>query len=221
MRTLVVCAALVALLTVRALAVLIGNSIQLSGIHCMFPDVAYGSVSGKYLVVWPDYFNGGVFGRLVTGDGAVSGGAFRISDAGPGALYPAVAYDSTDNQFLVTWDTWERTGSDSIYGQRVSGSNGALVGPNIAIGNLYGGIRSAVAWSSTSNCYLVVYAAGLKDGTQTAGVDNVGIRIKTNPTGYPEGSYVIVTGISSPFADGGYLKRQILPRTGEIQIVKL
>ena len=48
---------------------------------------------------------------------------------------------------------------------------------------------------------------------------SVGVRIKADPTGYPTGSYVIVTGISSCFADGADLKRQLLPRTDGIQLL--
>ena len=52
---------------------------------------------------------------------------------------------------------------------------------------------------------------GLKDGTQTVGIDNVGVRIKTSPpTGVETNKYVVVTGIVSPFSSSG-LRRQILP----------
>jgi len=36
----------------------------------------------------------------------------------------------------------------------------------------------------------------IRDGTQTGGVDNVGIRVKASPTGHNTGDYVAVTGIS-------------------------
>ena len=66
--------------------------------------MAFGTVDGKYLVVWPDYNLSRIFGRFVTADGAVSGAPFPISDAGFGALYPAIAYNAAGNEFLVTWD---------------------------------------------------------------------------------------------------------------------
>src|SRR6185369_17220696 len=73
-----------------------------------------------------------------------------------GALYPAVAFNSVNTEFLVTWDDSGGRGG-VIYGQRVRGSDGALLGTNFAIGSHYGGIRSAVSWSAASSCYLVVY----------------------------------------------------------------
>jgi len=137
-------------------AALLGNNFELSGPGCRFPDVAFGSADSRYLVVWPDYSAGRVLGRFVTHTGTVSAAAFPISEAPYGALYPAVAYDETSHEFLVTWDDAGDRGG-VIYGQRVRASDGALVGANFPIGSIYGGIRSAVAWSSVSGCYLVVY----------------------------------------------------------------
>jgi len=57
--------------------------------------------------------------------------------------------------------------------------------------------------------------AGLKDGTLTGGIENVGIRIDADPSGYDEGSYVAVTGISSCFESSG-LKPRILPTATSI-----
>jgi len=142
-----------------ARAALIGNNFEISGPGCRFPDVAYGSVDGKYLVVWPDYNVLRIYGRLVTETGTVSGAAFPISEAPYGALYPAIAYNATNNEFLVTWDDAGDRGG-VIYGQRVRASDGTLTGTNFAIGSLYGGIRSAVAWSPVNNVYLVVYWGG-------------------------------------------------------------
>jgi hypothetical protein len=63
--------------------------------------------------------------------------------------------------------------------------------------------------------------SGLRDGTQTGGVDNIGIRIKGDPASYAEGSFVTVTGISSCFSDGGTLKRQVLAPMGRVGLLRL
>jgi hypothetical protein len=62
---------------------------------------------------------------------------------------------------------------------------------------------------------------GLLDGTQTAGVDNVGIRVKASPAFYAESSYVALTGISSCFSDAGQLKRQLLVNPAQAQTLRL
>jgi len=143
--------------TVRA--ALLGGTVEIAGPNCRFPDVAYGSVSRQFLIVWTDYSvtNGArIFGQFLRGDGSFSGGMTGISDSGFGALFPAIAFNASSNEFLVTWDDAGGRGA-VIYGQRVRGSDGLLVGGNFPIGSLYGGIRSAVAWSPASACYLVVY----------------------------------------------------------------
>src|SRR5262245_18145282 len=104
-------------------AALLGNNVEISGPGCRFPDVAFGTADSRYLVVWPDYGVGGVFGGFVTSAGTVDGLVFPISEAPFGALYPAVAYNGAANQFLVTWDDAGSRGG-VIYGQRVRASDG-------------------------------------------------------------------------------------------------
>lgn len=52
----------------------------------------------------------------------------------------------------------------------------------------------------------------LDDGTQTAGVENIGVRVICDPTDYNAGDYLIVTGISSCFETPSGLARRILTR---------
>jgi hypothetical protein len=137
-------------------AALPGNNFQISGPGCRFPDVAYSSASRNYLVVWADYNVTRIFGRLVSDAGVPVGGAVPITEAPYGGLFPAVAYNATNDEFLVTWDDFGRRG-DVIHGQRVRASDGVLVSTNFPIGSIGGGIRSAVAWSPVNNAYLAVY----------------------------------------------------------------
>jgi hypothetical protein len=83
-------------------AQLIGATLAISGSNCRFPDVAYGNVSRQYLVVWADYGGGAVriWGALLSGDGTAVAAAFPISDAGFAGLFPAVAFNAANNEFL-------------------------------------------------------------------------------------------------------------------------
>jgi hypothetical protein len=209
-------------------AALLGNNFEISGPGCRFPDVAFGTVDSKYLVVWPDYNVGRIFGRFVTATGTVSGAVFPISEAPFGALYPAIAYNSTGNEFLVTWDDAGSRGG-VIFGQRVRGSDGALMGTNFAIGTLYGGIRSAVAWSPVNNVYLVTYW-----GNSGGVIDVFGQRVSGNGallggnfnisndaifSGYPavawgaSGNQFLVTWDNE---DGNIRGRRVNPATGAL-----
>jgi len=137
----------------------IGSAFQISSSTGRFPDVAYNSTNGKYLVVYTNYnFSPPrISGRLVTGAGAASGNEFFICGA-TGGLMPSVTYNASDNEFLVTWDD-QRASPEPIWGQRIRGTDGQLLGGNFRISSA-GGIRSAVAWSSTNNSYLVVWYIG-------------------------------------------------------------
>ncbi len=89
------------------------------------PAVAYNSQSNEYLVMWYGDDNTGslvdgeyeIFGqRLGTNGAEVGDNDFRLSDMGPdgntayGASYPAVAYSSADNVYLVVRQGDDNTG---------------------------------------------------------------------------------------------------------------
>src|SRR6185295_6132278 len=97
---------------------LIGNDVQI-GTGGRFPDVAYNSTNGNYMVVWADYSQNPIraVGRRVDSGGATIGTQFNINDGVSYGLMPAIAYNGTNNEWLVTWDDG-RGGVDHTYGQR-------------------------------------------------------------------------------------------------------
>jgi len=155
------------------------------------PAVAYNSARNEYLVVWSADDNAGgqvdgefeiFFQRVDAATGAeLPGNDVRITGMGPpsdpafDAYTPAVAYNSTDNEYLVVW--WGDDDSDGlvegeaeIFGQRL-GSTGAMLGEQLCISDMGGtgdpefdAQLPAVAYNSTNNEYLVVWS----------GDDNVG-----------------------------------------------
>ena len=148
------------------------------------PDVAYNSIQDSYLVVWrgddnTDSLVDGeyeVFGQLVDGTtGAEIGGDFRLSDMGPDgdsnydAIFPAVAYNSTQDEYLVVWYGDDNTGplvdeEFEIYGQRLAGATGAEIGGDIRLSDMgpdgdpaYDAFDPAVVYNHTQDEYLVVW----------------------------------------------------------------
>jgi hypothetical protein len=114
------------------------------------PAVAYNATANEYMVVWrADDDAAGtaddeneVFGQRLAGATAAEVGTndVRLSDMGPNAnpnfdaLSPDVAANPTSNEYMVTWEGDDDTGTlvdgeTEIYGQRVSAS-GAEVGTN-------------------------------------------------------------------------------------------
>jgi uncharacterized repeat protein (TIGR01451 family) len=149
------------------------------------PAVAYNATEDEYLVVWygdddtaPLIDNEyEIFGQRVDGTtGAEIGGDFRISDMGPegngdyDAFYPRVAFNATDNVYLVVWHGDDNSGSlidneFEIYGQLISGTTGAEIGGDFRISDMgstdgsttYAGQYPDVVWNATNNQFLVVW----------------------------------------------------------------
>ena len=89
-----------------------------------------------------------IFGQRVDGASAAEiGGDLRLSDMGPdgdpdfGAFHPAVAYNSTQDEYLVVWYGDDNTGllvdnELEIFGQRVAGATGAEIGGDIRLSDM-------------------------------------------------------------------------------------
>jgi hypothetical protein len=142
---------------------LLGDEMALSGASGgqSQPDVTYNSTDNEYLVVWEsrETESSGidVYGQRVSSSGALLGGNFPIYTAPRHARHPAVAYNNTDNEYLVVWDDGAGISDAEVYGQRVS-SGGALVGSDFLIASAYGTQwDTEVAYNSTDNEYLVVW----------------------------------------------------------------
>ncbi len=159
-----------------------------------FPAVAYGATEDEYLVVWFGQDDTGtlniqdteVFGQLIdAATGAdVGPNDFRISDLGPdidigynnAALFPEVAYNSTNNEFLVVWfgndDVLPAIDGDvEVFGQRIDATNGAELGSNdFRISNMgpddltKQAVLPAVTYNPTDDEYLVVWQGEVDTG---------------------------------------------------------
>ncbi|HUP32820.1 MAG TPA: hypothetical protein VM184_07285 [Gaiellaceae bacterium] len=157
------------------------------------PDVAFNPRRNEYLVVWRGDDGSGslvdgeweIFAQRLSADGSpIAANGERISDAGPdgdtrfGAGFPSVAYNATDDEYLVVWAA-DDTGVDNefeIFGQRLDGA-GREVGENdFRVSDVgpagdprFGARTPRVAYGSSRNEYLVVWwgddaADGLVEG---------------------------------------------------------
>ena len=159
------------------------------------PAIAHGSAEDEYLVVWygddntpplvDEEFE--VFGQQVNGATGAEIGTndLRLSHMGSDVLYdafdPAVAYNSTDDEYLVVWQGEDNTvplvnGEYEVFGQRVNAVTGAEVGGHLRLSDMgpdgdtgYGAQDPAVAYSSTENEYLVIWAGDDNAGTLVNG----------------------------------------------------
>jgi hypothetical protein len=155
------------------------------GYVAWLPALAYNSADNEYLVVWQGDDNTGalvddeyeVYGQRVEGNtGAEIGPDLRLSDMGPDGdpdydgVYPAVAYNSAQSEYLVVWYGDENTpplvdNESEVFGQRVDGATGAEIGPNdFRLSDMgpdgdtdYGAGFLAVGYNSAEDEYLVVW----------------------------------------------------------------
>ncbi|MBU1865395.1 MAG: hypothetical protein KKE89_03185 [Actinobacteria bacterium] len=158
------------------------------------PAVVYNANANQFFVAWQDFRNypdrgGDIYGRRVTAKGQVAGAEIQISGpAATGNEWDAlVAYNSTSDQYLVVWGDERNhvTQGRDVYGRRIK-ANGNLVGADIRIsgpGAVYIRYHPAVAYSSITNQYLVVWGDNRKSVARDS--DMYGRRVKA--TGSPLG----------------------------------
>jgi hypothetical protein len=155
-------------------------------------QVVYNTTAHEYMVVWhgtgavgdpDDVFE--VYGQRLDRKGIEIGKDFRIShltDLGKvqetivrQAAHAHVAWNSTGNQYLVVWEGMgqpEGALKAEIYGQLLS-AKGESVGKNFRISNTtdqglgFNASGPDVAFNSTNNRYIVVWAGGFKEQNQS------------------------------------------------------
>ncbi len=146
---------------INANGTLSGNNIEISTATGAqyFPSVVYNVNTNQYLVVWMDSRGGAewdIYGQLINADDTLAGINFSISTATNNQSNPAIAYNSTANQYLIVWHD-DRNGNYDIYGQIVE-ADGGLSGTNFALTtsiNTSG--YPSIAYNSLTNQYLVVW----------------------------------------------------------------
>jgi hypothetical protein len=122
-----------------------------------FPDVAYNSQSDEYLVVWQDDVEASIFAQRVSATGQLLDGEISVGGQGDWNWGPAVAYASTENEYLVVWteETWML--SYELIGKEVSstGSPGSrLVIESDPVDRLVG---ADLAYNRAGNEFLIVW----------------------------------------------------------------
>ena len=141
------------------------------------PTVAYNSRTGGYLVAWEaDPFTNDneweIFAQRLSATGGEQGGDTRVTnvgadgDAGRDGTEPAIAYNSSQNQYLVAFlaNPLAEESEHEIYGQRLSASAGRLGGGfRVSSVGVDGGTQDAedasVAYNPRDSQYLVAWEA--------------------------------------------------------------
>jgi hypothetical protein len=125
------------------------------------PAVAYSPVQDEYLVAYTyahSTTDFDIYARRIKWDGSWIGPPIPINTDLGKQWYPAVAYNSHDDEYLVVYENYWADGSRDIAAQRIRASDGApLSWRNIAAAP--GTVRRlpAVAYNAARNNYLIAY----------------------------------------------------------------
>ena len=162
----------------------VGGDVQISQepVDSVQASIAYNSARNEYLVVWYNDRPGNddIQAQRIDANGKPIGTSFFIA-AGSGIdrRHPDVAYNTKANEYYVVWEQ-ESPGSSRIHGRQVS-ATGQLLSFELDIASgpgLANRIRPAVAYSSTSDQYLVVWEnqpqGGISNDIKGIGVDGGG-----------------------------------------------
>ena len=122
-------------------------------------SVAYNASHDEYLVAWTDgrvSDRVSVYGQRVKGDGSLAGGELPIATGIQTSYCPGLAYNSADDQYLVTWD-------DKLtqrFGSQVLRADGSTVGVSNTLGVATGTfVLSTAAYSASRHEYLAAWSS--------------------------------------------------------------
>jgi hypothetical protein len=141
---------------------------EIAGVQTWGPAVAFNSQRQEYLVVWWNDRTGcdDIAGQRVSWNGAPIGAKIWIANGCPAdRRYPAVAYNSQDDEYLVAWNE----DYVDIRGQLLSGTGGITGGAfdiALSVSEASSSYQSnpVVAYAATENKYLVVFDSHLTTG---------------------------------------------------------
>lgn len=119
------------------------------------PDITYNSLENQYLLSYwnnaPDS-NPGLFGQLLTVDGASIGNNLFLSDV---RFEPSFVYNPNQNEYFQTSRRFP--GENAIFGQRID-SDGSLLGSTIRIDSVGDAAPNGeVAFNNIDNQYLATW----------------------------------------------------------------
>ena len=177
------------LLVVGMVAVLILPTVGSAAPDRTHPRLAYDPNVNRFLVVYENSTD--IYGQFRSTDGTALNFEFIISNGAGTQQQAAVAFDTTNSNFLVVWRDGRNTltTGEDIYGQILS-ADGFLSGGNFAISNAAGNqVAPSVAFDSVNQRFLVTWEDGRTEGT--TGQDIYGQLVNAN--GSPSGANFFVS----------------------------
>jgi hypothetical protein len=127
-----------------------------------WPAVAHNYAHNEYMVVWENAWPGGgrdIYARRVSESGQILSW-FCVTTGANDRFRPALAYNATNDEYLVIWQREVSSGVYEVWG-RIIAWNGSYLKPEFLIFSWSNRsfVAPRVAWNSCHNEYLVVWSA--------------------------------------------------------------
>ncbi len=167
------------------------------------PAVAYNHLHDEYLVVWTNVWPGGnsdIYARRVSRTGEILSW-FCITTGTESRSWPAVAYNATNDEYLVVWSYEASSMVYEIWGKIIPwnapGTNPEFKIKSLTERSLW---SPQVAWNSNRNEYLVIWNALDTTACFPPGTYNkiAGHRLSDSGTIYNPTSPIIIDGVDLP-----------------------
>ncbi|MGQ9627225.1 MAG: hypothetical protein ACUVV0_10030 [Anaerolineae bacterium] len=165
------------------------------------PAVAHNYRHNEYLVVWHNTWSGphrDIYARRVSGAGQLLSW-FAVSAGSNDRVQPAVAYNATNDEYLVVW-MYDVSGNGTKYEiwGRIVAWNGSYMGsPKLIITWTNRSFWTPrVVWNSYRNQYMVVWNA--IDTTTGLASDVAGYRVSASGDVINPGSPIIISASNTP-----------------------
>jgi hypothetical protein len=130
------------------------------------PAVAHNWKHHEYLVVWHNQWPGNrdIYAQRVSESGQLTGPWFAVSYDSGDRFHPAVAYNATNDEYLVVWQHEISSNVYEVWGRRITWNGANLHLPQYAEFKIFSWVDRSfvaprVAWNSYRNEYLVVWSA--------------------------------------------------------------
>lgn len=156
------------------------------------PAVIYNSTRNNFFVLYQDNRTGknenDIYGIFINNDGKKDGEEFVICDAPKDQYYPAVIYNSKDDEFMVIYEDFRDCTTDpcyndisSLFGRRVS-IDGELLGDEFIVSQDVNDKRQQnFCFNPNLNEYMVVWN-DKRNETTTQNKDIYALRLKNDGT---------------------------------------
>jgi len=154
--------------------------------------VIYNPVRQNYLVSWNDSRNTlnetDIYGIFVNPDGSLDGTEFLICDVPKSQYYPAMIYNSQDDEILVVWEDFRDCTTEvciedlsSLYARRLA-SDGSFIGDEfLVIAGNHDNRQQNLVYNQYRNEYMVVWN-DRRNEKDVPNIDIFAVRIKNDGT---------------------------------------